>query len=151
MNLKFREARESDISALVVLLADDKLGANREDLSDPLNHRYADAFQCIEKDPNNELTVVESNGELVGMLQLTFIPYLTHTGSWRCLVEGVRIVKAHRGKGLGAKFISWAINRAREKNCSIVQLTSDKQRSDALRFYESLGFEASHEGFKLKI
>jgi GNAT superfamily N-acetyltransferase len=85
------------------------------------------------------------------MLQLTFIPYLTHTGSWRCLIEGVRIAKTHRGKGLGAKFINWAINRAREKNCSIVQLTSDKQRPDALRFYESLGFEATHEGFKLKI
>lgn len=151
MNLKFREAKESDISALVVLLADDELGANREDISDPLNHRYADAFQSIEKDPNNELTVVESNGELVGMLQLTFIPYLTHTGSWRCLIEGVRIAKTHRGKGLGAKFINWAISRAREKNCSIVQLTSDKQRSDALRFYESLVFKATHEGFKLKI
>jgi len=151
MNLKFRKAMESDITALVALLADDELGANREDLSVPLNHRYVDAFQCIDKDSNNELTVIETDGELVGMLQLTFIPYLTHTGSWRCLIEGVRIVKTYRGKGLGAKFVNWAINRAREKNCSIVQLTSDKQRSDALRFYESLGFEATHEGFKLKI
>ena len=151
MNLKFREAMESDITALVVLLADDELGANREDLSVPSNHRYMDAFQSIDRDSNNELTVVESDGELVGMLQLTFIPYLTHTGSWRCLIEGVRIAKTHRGKGLGAKFINWAINRAMEKNCSIVQLTSDKQRPDALRFYESLGFEATHEGFKLKI
>jgi hypothetical protein len=98
MNLKFREAMESDVTALVALLADDELGADREDLSVPLNHRYADAFQSINKDSNNELTVVESNGELVGMLQLTFIPYLTHTGSWRCLIEGVRIAKTHRGK-----------------------------------------------------
>jgi len=151
MNLKFREAMESDITALVVLLADDELGANREDLSVPSNHRYMDAFQSIDRDSNNELTVVESDGELVGMLQLTFIPYLTHTGSWRCLIEGVRIAKTHRGKGLGAKFVNWAINRSRGKNYSIVQLTSDKQRPDALRFYESLGFEATHEGFKLKI
>jgi len=142
---------ESDITALVVLLADDELGANREDLSVPLNHRYVDAFQSIQQDSNNELTVVESDGELVGMLQLTFIPYLTHSGSWRCLIEGVRIAKTHRGKGLGTKFINWAIKRARERNCSIVQLTSDKQRPGALRFYESLGFEATHEGFKLKI
>ena len=85
------------------------------------------------------------------MLQLTFIPYLTHIGSWRCLIEGIRIAKKYRGQGLGTKFISWAINRAKEKNCSIVQLTSDKQRPNALRFYESLGFKATHEGFKLKI
>lgn len=151
MNLKYREAIESDITTLVALLADDELGANREDPCVPLNQRYLDAFQSIDKDSNNELTVVESDGELVGMLQLTFIPYLTHTGSWRCVIEGVRVAKTHRGKGLGASFIKWAIDRARQKNCSIVQLTSDKQRPDALRFYESLGFEATHEGFKLKL
>lgn len=151
MNLDFREAIESDIADLVGLLADDVLGAGREDASTPLNQRYLDAFHSIEQDSNNELTVVESNGDLVGMLQLTFIPYLTHTGSWRCLIEGVRIAQSHRGKGLGSQFINWAIDRAREKQCSIVQLTSDKQRPDALRFYESLGFEATHEGFKLKL
>jgi GNAT superfamily N-acetyltransferase len=151
MKLKFRKARKNDISNLVNLLADDDLGAKREDISRPLNQSYIDAFQSIEKDTNNELTIVESEGELVGMLQLTFIPYLTHTGSWRCLIEGVRIAENFRGKGLGTKFISWAIERARERNCSIVQLTSDKQRPGALRFYESLGFSATHEGFKLKI
>ena len=151
MHLDFREARESDISHLVNLLADDALGAGREDISMPLNQRYLDAFHSIEQDPNNELTVVEFDGHLVGMLQLTFIPYLTHTGSWRCLIEGVRIAKNYRGKGLGSKFISWAVARAGERNCTIVQLTSDKQRASALRFYESLGFEATHEGFKLKL
>ena len=151
MNLDFREAMESDIADLVGLLADDVLGAGREDVSAPLNQRYLDAFHSIEQDSNNELTVVESNGDLVGMLQLTFIPYLTHTGSWRCLIEGVRIAQSHRGKGLGSQFINWAIDCARERQCSIVQLTSDKQRPDALRFYESLGFEATHEGFKLKL
>lgn len=151
MNLNFREARESDIEALVRLLADDVLGAGREDVSMPLNQRYLDSFHAIERDPNNELTVVEGDGELVGMLQLTFIPYLTHTGSWRCLIEGVRIAESHRGKGLGSEFINWAIARASERHCSIVQLTSNKQRPQALRFYEKLGFEATHEGFKLRL
>ena len=151
MNLDFRIATESDISDLVKLLADDDLGTKREDISVPLNQGYMEAFHSIEADSNNELTVVESNGDLAGMLQLTFIPYLTHTGSWRCLIEGVRIANNYRGQGLGTKFISWAINRAAEKNCSIVQLTSDKQRPEALRFYESIGFQATHEGFKLKL
>lgn len=85
------------------------------------------------------------------MLQLTFIPYLTHIGSWRCLIEGVIIANTYRGKGLGTEFINWAIKRAKERRCSIVQLTSDKQRPVAIRFYESLGFKATHEGFKLKL
>ena len=151
MNLDFRKARKTDLSNLVNLLGDDVLGSSREDTSGLLNQRYVAAFHSIEKDPNNELTVIESNGELVGMLQLTFIPYLTHTGSWRCLIEGVRIAKKYREKGLGTKFINWAIERAGARNCSIVQLTSDKQRPGAISFYESLGFQATHEGFKLKI
>lgn len=151
MKLDFRKATGNDISNLVILLADDDLGSHREDISLPPNQNYIDAFHSIEKDPNNELTVVEGNGELVGMLQLTFIPYLTHTGSWRCQIEGVRIARNYRGQGLGSEFIEWAIERAKEKNCRIVQLTSDKQRPAALRFYESLGFQATHEGFKLRI
>ena len=103
-----------------------------------LNPNYLDAFLSIEADSNNELTVVEADGELVGMLQLTFIPYLTHIGSWRCLIEGVRIANTYRGKGLGTEFINWAIKRAKERGCSIEQLTSDKQRPDAIRFYRSL-------------
>lgn len=151
MNLVFRKAIKSDIENLINLLADDELGSKREDASLPVNQRYLDTFLSIEKDPNNELTVVESYGNLVGMLQLTFIPYLTHTGSWRCLVEGVRIASNFRGQGVGTEFINWAIRRAQQRQCSIVQLTSDKQRPGALRFYEALGFVASHEGFKLKI
>lgn len=151
MELNYRQATASDVPNLVALLANDALGAGREDTATPLNQSYLDTFHHIEQDPNNELTVVECGGELVGMLQLTFIPYLTHTGSWRCLIEGVRIAQDHRGKGLGTRFFQWAIARARAKNCSIVQLTSDKRRPDALRFYESLGFEATHEGFKLKL
>lgn len=133
------------------MLSDDELGALREDGSRPLNQKYLQAFAEIESDANNELTVVESDGEVVGMLQLTFIPYLTYIGSWRCLIEGVRIHSDHRGQGLGAKFLQWAIERARERDCRIVQLTSDKKRPSALRFYESLGFKATHEGFKLRL
>lgn len=151
MQLVFRKALPADIPGLVSMLSDDELGALREDGSRPLNQKYLQAFAEIESDANNELTVVESDGEVVGMLQLTFIPYLTYIGSWRCLIEGVRIHSDHRGQGLGAKFLQWAIERARERDCRIVQLTSDKKRPSALRFYESLGFKATHEGFKLRL
>ncbi|MGH1542608.1 MAG: GNAT family N-acetyltransferase [Arenicella sp.] len=151
MNLEFREACEDDVLSLVKLLAEDVLGVKREDISTPLNIEYLDAFHSIEEDSNNELFVVESSGNLAGMLQLTYIPYLTHIGSWRCLIESVRVAKSYRGKGLGTEFINWAVSRARDKRCSIVQLTSDKQRVDAIKFYEELGFVATHEGFKLKL
>ena len=151
MALNFREAVRADIETLVDMLADDGLGATREDVTLPLNQKYGDAFEAIEDDPNNELIVAEEGASIVGMLQLTFIPYLTHTGSWRCLIEGVRIRRGFRGRGLGRELFHWAIQRARQRGCSIVQLTSDKSRSDALRFYRSLGFTATHEGFKMKL
>ena len=151
MDLLFREALEEDISALVELLADDGLGQQREDISKPMNEAYLLAFKQISADPNNELIVAEENQLIVGMLQLTFIPYLTHIGSWRCLIEGVRIRSKYRNTGLGTKLFGWAIERAKIKKCKIVQLTSDKQRPNAIRFYENLGFKATHEGFKLKL
>lgn len=152
MQLTFREAVHEDVSTLVQMLADDVLGATREDSSQPANPRYLAAFAAIQYDPNNLLIVAECDGEIVGMLQLTFIPYLTHIGSWRCLIEGVRVHAAHRGRGIGRQLLQWAIDLAMAKEtCNIVQLTSDKQRPDALRFYKSLGFEATHEGFKRKL
>jgi len=151
LNLVFREATEADLPKLVQMLANDDLGSKREDISSPLNSRYSQAFTAIDRDPNNELIVAENNNEIVGMLQLTFIPYLTHTGSWRCLIEGVRIHADHRGKGLGSQFFEWAIDRAKQRQCSIVQLTSDKSRPDAIKFYHSLGFKDTHEGFKLAL
>jgi ribosomal protein S18 acetylase RimI-like enzyme len=147
----FREATDADLPQLVAMLADDDLGAQREDASPPLNPAYTAVFEHIDIDPNNALIVAELDREIVGMMQLTFIPYLTHIGSWRCLVEGVRIHARHRDKGLGSKLLQWAIEAARQKQCRIVQLTSDKQRPQALHFYESLGFKATHEGFKLKL
>jgi GNAT superfamily N-acetyltransferase len=149
--MKFRAAEVEDVPALVAMLADDPLGALREAPGVPLSEAYSQAFSHIQADPNNELVVVEQQGQLIGMLQLTFIPYLTHQGSWRCLIEGVRVHRDHRGQGVGHLFFEWAINRARERRCQLVQLTSDKQRPEAIRFYENLGFVASHEGFKLKL
>ncbi|MDQ7734978.1 GNAT family N-acetyltransferase [Halomonas sp. SpR1] len=147
--LNFRQAKSDDLVALVEMLADDDLGQARESPGTPLENGYASAFAAIENDPNNELIVCESEGELLGMLQITFIPYLTYIGSWRALIEGVRVSSSQRGAGIGGKLFEWAIERAKEKGCVIVQLTSDKKRPDAIRFYEKLGFKASHEGMKL--
>lgn len=151
IDLTFRPATRADLPALVHLLADDPLGATREAAVDPLPVSYHEAYDAIARDPNNELTVVESHGVVVGMLQLTFIPYLTYKGSWRAQIEGVRVAAAHRSEGIGRRFFTWAIERARARGCHLVQLTSDKARPDAIRFYESLGFKASHEGFKLHL
>ena len=151
MELNFRNAVLSDLPAIVGMLADDELGAQREDSSTPLNPSYITAFNEIESDPNNELVIVENETALVGILQLTFIPYLSFIGSWRCLVESVRVQNQFRGKGLGTEIFRWAISRAKQRNCRLIQLTSDKQRPEAIRFYEKLGFKASHEGFKLRL
>jgi GNAT superfamily N-acetyltransferase len=148
LELSFRKADEADLPALVTLFADDPLGAQREDLSMPLNSAYGAAFAAIESDPNNEVMVIESEGELVGTIQLTFLANLTHKGAWRCQVEGVRIHSDYRGRGVGTRFLEWAIARAEERGCSMMQLTSDKQRLEAIAFYEKLGFRATHEGFK---
>jgi len=149
LELNFRPAVREDLDGLVSLLISDPLGSLREDSSSPLNTQYISAFTAIDKDPNNEIMVVELDGQLVGMLQITFIPYLTHIGSWRCLVEGVRVHENFRGHGYGEKMFEYVISLAIDKGCKLVQLTSDKQRPDAIRFYEKLGFKSSHEGFKL--
>lgn len=146
---RFREARSDDLESLVEMLADDNLGQTRESPGTPLKVGYIRAFEAVQNDPNNELVVCESDGQLLGMLQITFIPYLTYIGSWRALIEGVRVASSKRGDGIGAKLFEWAIQRAKEKDCLIVQLTSDKKRPDAIRFYEKLGFKATHEGMKL--
>ena len=151
MKLYFRNATKNDLTALVHMLGDDILGSTREDSSTPINPKYIEAFTSINSDPNNELIVVCLDEAIVGMLQLTFIPYLTYIGSWRCLIEGVRIHSGYRGKDIGKKLFEWAIQRAKERNCRLIQLTSDKTRGDAIKFYESLGFVASHEGFKLHL
>ncbi len=147
----FRLAQQEDVTTIVEMLADDPLGAKRERYESPLPQSYYDAFTAICQDPNNELTVATVNEEIVGVLQLTFIPYLTYQGGWRALIEGVRIASKYRSKGIGKEMFLWAIARARERKCHVVQLTTDKKRPEALRFYEKLGFVASHEGMKLHL
>jgi GNAT superfamily N-acetyltransferase len=151
LSASFRRAGPGDLPAIVRMLADDPLGAKRERFETPLPEGYLRAFEAIARDPNNELVVACIDGEVVGVLQLTFIPYLTYQGGWRALIEAVRIDSKHRSQGLGKAMFEWAIARARERGCHVVQLTTDKARADAKRFYESLGFVASHEGMKLHL
>ena len=149
--LTFRRATADDVPAIIGLLADDELGRQREDPSLPLDVRYTDAFAAIDRDPNQLLAVVERSGAVIGCLQLTFIPGLSRRGMWRGQIESVRIASNERGGGIGRAVFEWAIGECRRRNCELVQLTTDKRRPDALRFYEALGFVASHEGMKLSL
>ncbi|MGI9542400.1 MAG: GNAT family N-acetyltransferase [Cyclobacteriaceae bacterium] len=146
-----RKATSADLSAIVKMLADDPLGAKREHFRDPLPKAYHEAFEAIDGDPNQALMVAEIEGAVVGTFQLTYIPYLTYQGSWRVQIEAVRVHSDHRGQGLGKQLFEWAIEQAKEKGAHVLQLTTNKQRPDALAFYKSLGFVASHEGMKLHL
>ena len=149
-SLTFKKATPSDLLSIIHLLANDPLGKLREDFRLPLPQAYYDAFERIDQDPNQELVAVKNeNEELIGTLQLSFIPYLTYRGGIRAQIEAVRIREDQRGKGLGEQLFQWAINRAKERGAHLIQLTTDKKRPDALRFYEKLGFQATHEGMKL--
>jgi GNAT superfamily N-acetyltransferase len=145
----FRPARVEDVPVIVAMLADDALGAKRE--GDPSDERYLAAFRRIAANPYDELIVAEQDGEVVGTMQLTYLASLSRLGAERCQIEAVRVSASARGRGLGREMIRWAIGRARERGCVVVQLTSDKTRTDAHRFYDSLGFAASHEGYKLSL
>lgn len=145
----FRRATAADIPAIVAMLADDPLGATRESLDDLTPYR--DAFAAIDANPNQLLVVVERDGEIAGTAQLTFMSGLSHRGMWRADIEAVRIHSGQRSGGLGSALIRWCIDTARERGCGMVQLTSNASRLDAHRFYERLGFEQSHLGFKLKL
>jgi ribosomal protein S18 acetylase RimI-like enzyme len=151
MQHSFRRALAADLPAIVALLADDELGRQREDTSVPVHARYADAFAAIDRDPNQLLAVVERGTTIIGCLQLTFIPGLSRLGMWRGQIESVRVSSAERGGGIGRTMFEWAIEECRRRGCELVQLTTDKRRTDALRFYEALGFVASHEGMKLAL
>jgi ribosomal protein S18 acetylase RimI-like enzyme len=147
----FRPARKADLPAIVRMLADDPLGATREQFFDPLPAAYERAFEAIEADPGNQLLVVELDGAVVGCMQLTFIPGLSRLGTTRAQIESVRVDSSARGHGLGEQMIAHAIQLARERGCGIVQLTTDAARANAHRFYERLGFVASHIGMKLDL
>lgn len=147
--IQFREATSEDLVTIVKMLADDPIGSQRESTQEPLLPSYLDAFSAIAQDKNNELILATIEEKVVGVIQITFIPYINRKGSWRALIEGVRTATDYRSQGIGRKMFEWAIEKAKQRNCHIVQLTSDKRRPNAIRFYESLGFEASHEGMKL--
>ncbi|WP_057056905.1 GNAT family N-acetyltransferase, partial [Bordetella pertussis] len=131
--------------------ADDAFGQQREDPTMPPQPAYLAAFGAIDRDPNQLLAVVERAGQIIGCLQLSFIPGLSRRGLWRGQIESVRVAASERGAGTGRALFEWAIAQCRDKGCGLVQLTTDKQRADARRFYESLGFKATHEGMKLDL
>lgn len=146
-----RKAVRSDVPSIVALLADDPLGATRETNGDEGLEPYLSAFDEISADPNQLLCVALQGDEIVGTLQLTFIPGLSHAGAKRGQIESVRVSRDHRGHGIGEAFIAWAVEQCRARGCSIVQLTTDRRRESAQRFYRRLGFISSHVGFKRKI
>ncbi|WP_329292398.1 GNAT family N-acetyltransferase [Streptomyces pseudovenezuelae] len=147
--LDIRPATTDDVSAIVGMLADDPLGAQRESPDDLTP--YLAALERLSSDPNQHLVVATRQERVVGTLQLTVVPGLSRRGATRSIIEGVRIHADERGSGLGSRLIEWAIQESRRQNCQLVQLTSDNTRTDAHRFYERLGFTASHVGFKLTL
>ncbi|MET7853870.1 GNAT family N-acetyltransferase [Streptomyces avermitilis] len=148
-DLEIRPAVAGDIPAIVAMLADDPLGAQRESPDDLAP--YLTALERLAKDPNQHLVVAVREDRVIGTLQLTIIPGLSRRGSTRSIIEGVRVHADERGSGLGTRLIEWAIDESRRQDCRLVQLTSDATRTAAHRFYERLGFEASHVGFKLPL
>jgi ribosomal protein S18 acetylase RimI-like enzyme len=149
--LKFRIATINDLPFIIRLLADDFLGANRERLEDPLPKSYLNAFREIDADANQELIVAELGGDIIGTLQLIVIPSLSYQGGKRSSVESVRVDSKYRGKGIGREMMLLAIERAKERGCISMQLTSHGDRTEAHRFYERLGFSSSHVGMKLSL
>ncbi|MCW8099854.1 GNAT family N-acetyltransferase [Streptomyces tauricus] len=148
-DLEIRPAVADDIPAIVAMLADDPLGSRRESPDDLTP--YLTALERLSKDPNQHVVVAVREGRVVGTLQLTIVPGLSRKGATRSLIEAVRVHADERGSGLGTRFIEWAVDRSRSEGCQLVQLTSDATRTDAHRFYERLGFTASHVGFKLQL
>jgi len=152
--LHFRDATPDDIAIMLELShAGDARGPDtppleRSTLSDP---RYRAAFDEIAADTNHRLIVAERGGEVVGSLQISVVPGLPHFGMKRGMLENVHIRADQRGNGLGSEMVLWAVEQCRAAGCGMVQLTSNKLRLDAHRFYRKLGFEASHEGFKLRL
>jgi GNAT superfamily N-acetyltransferase len=147
----FRRARREDLPDIVRMLADDELGRQREKCEDPLPESYYTAFQQINTDPNQELIVAQLDGKVVGTLHLMFLPSISYQGQLRAQVESVRVDKQYQNQGIGSDMMKWTIERAKEYGAHMMQLTSNKARQDAHRFYERLGFKGSHLGMKLNL
>ena len=151
MSTIFRDATHADLPVIVALLAQDTLGEKREDASLPLDPAYELAFQTIAANPDQRQIVAERDGAVIGTMQLTFIPGIAFKGAWRGQIEAVRVAESLRGQGIGGEMIDWAVEQCRARHCRMVQLTSDKSRTAAHRFYERLGWTRSHEGFKIEL
>ena len=150
--LSIRSARREDVPAIVALLADDALGATREVVADPLPDSYTRAWEAIERSPGTRVVVVEDgDGAIVATMQLDLIPSLSRGGTLRAQIDAVRVASGRRGGGIGRRLLEWAIAEARREGCGLVQLTTDRRRPDALRFYAALGFVDSHHGLKLAL
>jgi len=147
----FRRAQIADLPDIIALLANDVLGQQREDGSSPPNPNYVAALEAILADPNQLQVVATLHDEVIGALQLTFIPGLARQGAWRGQIEAVRIADGHRGSGVGQQMFEWAIAQCKARGCNLVQLTTDKTRADAHRFYDRLGFVDSHIGYKMTL
>lgn len=150
MKLNIRRARVEDVERVVRLAnAGGPEGKPREQLPDILPTYYFDTFRKIDADPTNALMVAEYDGEVVGTFHLTYICYLAGKGREDILVEAVHVAEAMRNRGIGAQMMKWVIDQAKARNCRRIELTTNKARHDAHRFYQRLGFTASHEGMKL--
>lgn len=147
--LSYRNATIDDLPLILALIVEDSVISTGDDPADAMNADYTSALAAIDDDPNNEMIVAEENGVPVGCFQLTYLPGLMRRGAWRGMIEVVHVAESHRNRGLGSAMMLWALERCRERGCAMVQLTSNKLRTDAHRFYERLGFKRSHEGFKL--
>ena len=150
-SIRFRTAHLPDLPAIIRLLAEDELGRSRETISSPPDARYVAALEAIEADSNQRLVVAVDGDQVIGTLQLSFIPGIARHGAWRGQIEAVRIAASYRSTGIGQQMFEWAIAECRAHGCQLVQLTTDKSRTDAHRFYDKLGFVASHEGYKLDL
>lgn len=148
-NVRIRHARQEDVYAIVALLADDDIAASREEVTNPLPHEYWDAFEAIDADPRTSLLVAVAHEEVLGTLQLTYLPGLSRRGALRAQIEAVRVAQKMRGLGLGTHLFEYAIAEAQRQGASLIQLTTDARRNEAQRFYKRLGFAETHAGMRL--
>ena len=149
-SVSIRRARRDDVPAIVAMLADDHLGRARERLEDPLPASYYEAFSRVERDQNLQLVVAESEGRVVGCLQLAILPGLSSQGGLRGLLEDVRVASDCRSRGIGEQLVQWAVTEAKTRGCNLVELLTHQTRTDAQRFYKRLGFTASHVGMTVR-
>lgn len=148
--LLIRDAALEDLPAIIALGEDDPVAVARDPIAAPVSE-HEEAFALIEADPGERLLVAELAGAVIGSFQLSFIPGIARRGTWRGMIESVRVTPAMQGRGIGRLMMLWAIDACREKGCHTIQLTSATNRPDAHRFYERLGFHATHRGYKLKL